>query len=196
MKIILNESKPSAQFACNYSITVLSKCSSIISHRSSIFESRHIDLRRSTHHRSSIFEGRHIDHRSIFEGRHIDRDLRRSTHQSSKIEGGNIAPTTQHRTDNAIHSLKGLRYSSPNIVHNGAPYDVSTFEDRCGIIMLLHLLKTLIYTIVVCMRIAPRVCTSVLSFLQCFFVLVIIHVEWSRIQCSTFQCSTTQYNRK
>ena len=29
-------------------------------HRSSIFESRHIDLRRSTH-RSSIFEGRHID---------------------------------------------------------------------------------------------------------------------------------------
>ena len=28
---------------------------------------------------------------SIFEGRHID--LRKSTHRSSKIEGGNIAPT-------------------------------------------------------------------------------------------------------
>ena len=55
-------------------------------HRSSIFESRHIDLRRSTH-QSSIFEGRHID-----------------------FEGGNIAPTTQHRADN----------SSPNIVHHGA----------------------------------------------------------------------------
>ena len=60
-----------------------------ISHRSSVFEGRHnaIDLRRSAHTCiSSIFESRHID-------------LRRSTHRSSKIEGGNIAPTTQHRAD-------------------------------------------------------------------------------------------------
>ena len=90
--------KPSAQFAHNYSISVLRKCSSIISHRSSIFEGRHvdlrksatdhqsskvdtsiIDLRRSTHRSSkvdtSIFEGQHIDLRkstSIFKGRHID----------------------------------------------------------------------------------------------------------------------------
>ena len=67
-----------------YSINVLSKYSSLISHRPSIFEGRHID------HRSSIFEGQHIDlrrstHRSskvntsISEGRHID--LRRSTHR-------------------------------------------------------------------------------------------------------------------
>ena len=89
--------KPSAQFAYNYTINVLSKCSNIISHRSS----------RSTQ-RPSIFEGWHIDHpsskvdtsidprrsshrSSIFKSRHID--LRRSTHRSSKIEGGNIAPT-------------------------------------------------------------------------------------------------------
>ena len=53
----------------------------------SVFEGRHnaIDLRWSAH-RSSIFESRHID-------------LRRSTHRSLKIEGGNIAPTTQHRAD-------------------------------------------------------------------------------------------------
>ena len=92
--------KPSAQFAYNYSISVLSKCSNIISHRSSIFEGQHmidhrsskvntssIDLRRSAHRSSKvdtlIFESRHIDHRSlkantsISEGRH--------THQSSKV---------------------------------------------------------------------------------------------------------------
>ena len=80
--------KPSAQFAYNYTINVLSKCGNIISHRSSVFEvdTTAIDLRRSAH-RSSIFEGRHIYHRSskvdtsivdlrkstsIFEGRHID----------------------------------------------------------------------------------------------------------------------------
>ena len=72
-----------------YSINVLSKYSSLISHQPSIFEGRHID------HRSSIFEGQHIDlrrstHRSsmvntsIFEGQHID--LRRSTHRSSKVD--------------------------------------------------------------------------------------------------------------
>ena len=95
-----------------YSINVLSKYSSLISHRPSIFEGRHID------HRSSIFEvntsiseGRHIDlrrstHRdidrrsskgdtSIFESRHID--LRKSPHQFSKIGGRNITPTIRHR---------------------------------------------------------------------------------------------------
>ena len=76
-----------------YSINVLSKYSSLISHRPSIFEGRHID------HRSSIFEGRHIDlrrstHRSpkvdtsIFEGQHIVTsivDLRKAIHRSSKV---------------------------------------------------------------------------------------------------------------
>ena len=81
-----------------YSINVLSKYSSLISHRPSIFEGRHID------HRSSIFEGQHIDlrrstHRSskvstsISEGRHIDLrrsthrdfDLRKAIHRSSKV---------------------------------------------------------------------------------------------------------------
>ena len=105
-----------------YSINVLSKYSSLISHRPSVFEGRHIDhrsskidisitdLRRSTR-RSSISEGRHIDlrrstHRdidrrsskgdtSIFESRHID--LRVAPHRLSKIEGRNITPTIRHR---------------------------------------------------------------------------------------------------
>ena len=47
-----------------------------------------IGLRRSTQR-----------HRSSKVGTSIDIDLRRSTHRSSKIEGGNIAPTTQHRAD-------------------------------------------------------------------------------------------------
>ena len=81
--------KPSAQFAYNYTINFLSKCSNIISHRSSVFEGQHngtsiILLRRSTH-LSSILEGRHIDRRSskidtsFFEGRHIN-------HRSSKVD--------------------------------------------------------------------------------------------------------------
>ena len=117
------------------SINILSKYSSLIEHRPSMFEGRHIDyrsskvdtsitdLRRSTHRSSkvdtSISEGRHIV-TSIFEGRHIDLrrvthrsskvdtsifDLRKSTHRSSKIEGGNITPTN----------------SSANIVHYCAP---------------------------------------------------------------------------
>ena len=67
-----------------YSINILSKYSSLISHRPSMFEGRHIDyqsskvdtsitdLRRSTH-QSSVFEGQHIH-------------LRRSTHRSSKVD--------------------------------------------------------------------------------------------------------------
>ena len=90
--------KPSAQFAYNYTINVLSKCSNIISHRSSrstqrpsIFEGRHID-HPSSKVDTSIIDPRRSTHRSsIFESRHID--LRRSTRRSSKIEGGNIAPT-------------------------------------------------------------------------------------------------------
>ena len=109
-----------------YSINILSKYSSLISHRPSIFEGRHIN------HRSSIFEGQHIDlrrsthhlrrstHRSpkvdtsIFDGRHIVTsilsskgdtsifesrhiDLRKSPHRFSKIEGRNITPTIRHR---------------------------------------------------------------------------------------------------
>ena len=102
-----------------YSINVLSKYSSLISHRPSIFEGRHIDHRsskidtsitdlpRSTR-RSSIFDTdlrrsthRYIDRRSskgdtsIFESRHID--LRKSPHRFSKIEGRNITPTIRQR---------------------------------------------------------------------------------------------------
>ena len=75
----------------------LSKYSSLISHRPSTFEGRHINhrsskvdtsiigLRRSTHPSpkvdTSIFESRHIDLRR---STHRDIDLRRATHRSSK----------------------------------------------------------------------------------------------------------------
>ena len=103
-----------------YSINVLSKYSSLISHRPSIFEGRHID------HRSSIFEGQHIDlrrsthrsskvdtswHRSsIFERQYID--LRKSPHWSSKVATSIFEDRRQkHHTYN----------SPPNIVHNCPP---------------------------------------------------------------------------
>ena len=107
--------KPSAQFAYNYTINVLSKCSNIISDRSTVFEGRHNDhrsskagtsiihLRRSTHLSSkvdidrrsskvdtSIFEGRYIDHRSSKVDTSIFEDRRRTSHQQP-----NIAPTFQ-----------------------------------------------------------------------------------------------------
>ena len=77
----------------NYTINVLSKCSNVISHRSSVFEGRHID-HPSSKVDTSIIDPRKSTHRSsIFESRHVD--LRRSTHRSSKLEGGNIALTFQ-----------------------------------------------------------------------------------------------------
>ena len=141
--------KPLAQFAYNYSINVLSKCSSIISRRSSKID-RHIDhrsskvdtstinLRRSTH-RSSIFEGCHIDHQSskvdtsISEGQHID--LRKSTHdhQSSMVdtsisEGRHIdLQKSRHRSsklDTFTFADRRQKHRtdnlSLNIVHKGA----------------------------------------------------------------------------
>ena len=70
--------KPSAQFAYNYTINVSSKCGS------SVFEGRHnaIDLRRSAHP-SSIFEGRHID---------LRRSTHRSSKAETSRQP-NIAPT-------------------------------------------------------------------------------------------------------
>ena len=98
-----------------YSINVLSKYSSLISHLPSIFEGRHIDhrsskidisitdLRRSTR-RSSIFEGRHIV-TSIA-------DLRKAIHRSSKGATSIFEDRRQkHHTYN----------SPPNIVHKCPP---------------------------------------------------------------------------
>ena len=91
--------KPSAKFAYSHSINILSKFSSLISHRPSMFEGRHIDyrsskvdtsiisLRRSTHPSpkvdTAIFESRHIDLRR---STHREIDLRRATHRSSKVD--------------------------------------------------------------------------------------------------------------
>ena len=66
-----------------YSINVLSKYSSLISHRPSIFEGRHIDHRSSKMDISITDLRRSTRRSSIFEGQHID--LRRSTHRSSKV---------------------------------------------------------------------------------------------------------------
>ena len=134
--------KPSAYFACSYSINILSKYSSLISHRPSMFEGRHIDyrsskvdtsitdLRRSTH-RSSVFESQHIHlrrstHRSskvdtsISEGRPIvtsiiegrHNDIRKSTHRSSKVDASIFEDRRRKH-----HTYN----SSSNIVHNCAP---------------------------------------------------------------------------
>ena len=67
-----------------YSINVLSKYSSLISHRLSIFEGRHIDHRSSKIDISITDLRRSTRRSSIFEGQHID--LRRSTHRSSKVD--------------------------------------------------------------------------------------------------------------
>ena len=82
--------KPSAQFAYNYSINVLSKCSNIISHRSSVFEGQCLDLQRSAHRSPKVdIDLRKSTHRpskvdtSTIDLRHID--LRKSTHRSSKV---------------------------------------------------------------------------------------------------------------
>ena len=78
-----------------YSINVLSKYSSLISHRTPIFEDRHIN-HRSSKVDTSIIVLRRSTHRSpkvdtsIFECRHNDivtsiADLRKAIHRSSKV---------------------------------------------------------------------------------------------------------------
>ena len=109
-------------FAYSYSINILSKYSSLISHRPSMFEGRHIDYRSSKVDTSiiglrrshpspkvdtSIFESRHIDLRR---STHRDIDLRRATHRSSK-------------GDTSI-------FESRHIDHRSSKVDASIFEDR------------------------------------------------------------------
>ena len=115
-----------------YSINVLSKYSSLILHRPSIFEGRHIDLRRSTY-QSPIFEGRHVDHRwsthrspkvdtSIFEGRHIVTsivDLRKAIHRSSKV-ATSIFESRHIDFRRSKAETSHLQFA-PNIVHNCPP---------------------------------------------------------------------------
>ena len=119
--------KPSV-FAYSYSIKILSKYSSLISHRPSMFEGRHINHRsskvdtsiidRSSKVNTSISEGRHIV-TSIFEGRHID--IRKSTHRSSKVDASIFEDRRRnHHTYN----------SSSNIVHNCAPKSLDPWSRR------------------------------------------------------------------
>ena len=85
------------------SIIILSKYSSLISHRLSIFEGRHIN-RRSSKVDTSVFEGQHIHlRRSLHRSSKVDIswprsskvetsiiDLRKSTHRSSKAETSHL----------------------------------------------------------------------------------------------------------
>ena len=115
-----------------YNINVLSKYSSLISHRPSIFEGRHID-HRSSKVNTSISDGRHIDlrrstHRSpkvdtsIFEGRHIVTsivDLRKAIHRSSKVA---TSIFESRHIDFRRSKAETSHYNSPpNIVHNCPP---------------------------------------------------------------------------
>ena len=110
--------KPSAQFAYNYSIDILSKCSNnftsiinlrMFTHQLSIFKDRHINLGMLVH-RSSIFEGQHFDQRSlkvntlIFKSRQID--IRRSRHRSSKV----VILIIDHRSSKVDTSISEGRH--------------------------------------------------------------------------------------
>ena len=141
--------KPSAQFTYNYSINVLSKCSNIISHQSSVFEGRHndhrsskvytsiVDLRKSTHRSSKIDQ--HINYRpskvdinlrklvntSTIKGRHIDHRSSKVRHQSSKVntsifEGQHIHRPLIFEGDISISEDR----------HRSSKVDTSIFEDR------------------------------------------------------------------
>ena len=137
--------------------------SSTIDHRLSIFDHRSstIDLRSSTFgHRSSKVDTSIFDHRSstidlrpstidlridvrpsIFDHRSSTIDLRTSIfeHRSSKIVGGNIAPTIQHRTDNSSPTIYGAPLwtilgdeLSVRCWIVGAMFPPTIFEDRCS----------------------------------------------------------------
>ena len=112
--------KPSAQFAYNYSINVLNKCSNIISHPS-LKVDRHV-VHPSSKIDTLIFEGRHINHRSskvntsISEGRHID--FRKLAQRSSKV-GTSIFEDTRrkHRTNNPTSHQQSCAHTYLYIVY-------------------------------------------------------------------------------
>ena len=108
--------KPSASFACSYSINILSKYSSLISHRPSMFEGRHIDYRSSKVDTSITDLRRSTRRSSVFEGQHI----RKSTHRSSKVdvsEGGNITPTIRRILSTTAPSPWSRRSYTRSYVH-------------------------------------------------------------------------------
>ena len=115
--------KPSAKFAYSYSINILSKNSSLISHRPSMFEGRHIDYR-SSKVDTSITDLRRSTHRSsVFEGQHIH--LRRSTHRSSKLD------TSISEGRHIVTSIfEGRHIDLRKATHRSSKVDASIFEDR------------------------------------------------------------------
>ena len=116
--------KPSAQFAYNYSINVLRKCSNIISHRSHrslTVNTSIIDLQRSTHRSPKVDT-------SVSEGRHID--LRKSTHRSSKVDTSIFEDQRwKHHTDNPTSRRQFVTEYSPQwrsiVLYLKIPYGIS-----------------------------------------------------------------------
>ena len=130
-------------FAYNYTINVLSKCSNIISHRSSVFEGRHID-HPSSKVDTSIIDPRRSTHRSVIV------DLRKSIHRSSKVDTSifedrrwkhrtdnptshrqpNITPTIRHRilSTMALHSYNLYpRFRMVRIILDGTQAHIRTY---------------------------------------------------------------------
>ena len=103
--------KPSAQFAYNYTINVLSKCSNIISHRSSVFEGRHNDHRSSKVGTSkvdtSIIDSRRLTHRSsIFESRHRSLKVDTLIFEDRKQKHRTDNPTAHRHSDNSSWTIQ------------------------------------------------------------------------------------------
>ena len=123
-----------------------------------IFEDRCGDFRRSKYRLSKIDDRCHDV--STFEDRCVD--PRRSMCWPSKIDVSTFG-------DRCVDLRRSMcRPSEIDVLtfeDRWSMVDVSAFEDRCEI-RLLYLIKTLILYIS-CMRIAPRVCTSVLSLKDC-----------------------------
>ena len=116
---------PSAQFAYNYTINVLSKCSNIISHRSSVFEGRHNDHRSSKVGTSIIHLRRSTHLPSILEGRHIDRRSSKSTHRSSKVNTSII---------DLRRSKAETSHRQPNIALTFRQFVTEYCPQRCSIV--------------------------------------------------------------
>ena len=120
---------------------------------------------------------------SIFENR--CGDFRRLMWRLSKID---VSPFEDRRHD--VSTFEDRCVDLRRSMCQPSEIDVLTFEDRWSMcrpskidgrceIRLLYLLKTLILYIS-CMRITPRVCTSVLSFINVFLFLFLFFfpVAW------------------
>ena len=136
-------------YTYNYSINVLSKCSTIISHRPWIIEGRHIDRRSSTVD-TSIIDLRRSTHRSPKVDTSII-DLQRSTHWSPMVDSSIFEDRgRKHRTDiaTALHSIS-IDYYCYNTVQYPSD-EVTAIRTACDPTRALVMYYTLIYIAYMC----------------------------------------------